>query len=133
NYEAGAQTPLAAVFSAVLLAAILLVVAPLAAYLPLAVMAALLFVVAWGLVDVAEIRRIARTNRGDLFALAMTFVATITVQLEFAIFVGVLASLLVYLNRRTHPSLTRVAPDARTPQRRFAPLSAHGRTCPQLD
>jgi SulP family sulfate permease len=133
NFEAGAKTPLAAVFSAVLLAAILLVVAPLAAYLPLAVMAALLFVVAWGLVDVAEIRRIARTNRGDLFALAMTFVATITVQLEFAIFVGVLASLLVYLNRTTHPSLTRVAPDARTPQRRFAPLSAHGRTCPQLD
>jgi len=63
----------------------------------------------------------------------VTFVATLTVQLEFAIFIGVLASLLVYLSRTTHPSLTRVAPDARTPQRRFAPLTLHARTCPQLD
>jgi len=133
NYEAGAQTPLSAVFAAVLLAAILLVVAPLAAYLPLAVMAALLFVVAWGLVDLAGIRRIARTNRSDLIALVVTFVATLTVQLEFAIFVGVIASLLVYLNRTTHPSLTHVAPDARTPQRRFAPVSMHSCMCPQLD
>ena len=39
NYEAGARTPLAAVFSAVLLVIVLLGVAPLAAYLPLAVMA----------------------------------------------------------------------------------------------
>ena len=42
----------------------------------------------------------------------MTFVATLTIQLEFAIFVGVLASLLVYLNRTTHPRLTPVVPDA---------------------
>jgi SulP family sulfate permease len=48
NYEAGARTPLAAVFSAVLLLIVLLGIAPLAAYLPLAVMAALLFMVAWG-------------------------------------------------------------------------------------
>ncbi len=96
-------------------------------------MAALLFVVAWGLIDFAEIRRIARTNRGDIFVLAVTFVSTLTIQLEFAIFVGVLASLLVYLNRTTHPSLTRVAPDPRTPQRRFAPQSDASALCPQLD
>jgi SulP family sulfate permease len=110
-----------------------LAVAPLAAYLPLAVMAALLFVVAWGLVDVAAMRRIARTNRGDLFVLIVTFVSTLTIQLEFAIFVGVLASLLVYLNRTTHPSLTRVAPDAATPERRFAPVVPTGGNCPQLE
>ena len=36
----------------------------------------------------------------------MTFVSTLALQLEFAIFVGVLASLFVYLNRTTHPRLT---------------------------
>ena len=133
NYEAGAQTPLSAVFSALFLVAILLAVAPLAAFLPLATMAALLFVVAWGLLDFAEMRRIARTSRGDSFVIAVTFVSTLTFQLEFAIFVGVLASLLVYLNRTTHPRLTRVAPDPRTPQRRFVPQSAASALCPQLD
>ena len=133
NYEAGARTPLASVASALFLVAILFAVAPLAVYLPLAVMAALLFVVAWGLIDFAEMRRIARTSRGDFFVLAVTFVATLTIALEVAIFVGVLASLLVYLNRTTHPSLTRVVPDARTPQRRFNPHDDAMRLCPQLD
>lgn len=133
NYEAGARTPLAAVFSALLLAAMLLVIAPLAAYLPLAVMAALLFVVAWNLIDLHEVRRVARTSRGDLIALLVTFAATLTVQLEFAIFIGVIASLLVYLNRTTHPSLTRVVPDDATPQRRFVPLASDARACPQLE
>ena len=118
NYEAGARTPLAAVFSAVLLVAVLLAVAPLAAYLPLAVMAGLLFVVAWGLIDFAAMRRIVRASRGDALVLAVTFVSTLAIQLEFAIFVGVLASLLVYLNRTTHPHLTPIVPDRTSPQRR---------------
>ena len=132
NFEAGAQTPLAAVFSAILLLIVLLGVAPLAAYLPLAVMAALLFVVAWGLINVHEMLRIARTNRGEAFVLAVTFIATLAIQLEFAIFVGVLASLLVYLNRTTHPRLIEVVPDPSSAQRRFATVSSAKGTCPQL-
>ncbi len=136
NFEAGAQTPLAAVFSAVLLVVVLLVVAPLAAYLPLAVMAGLLFVVAWGLIDVAEMRRIARTSRAEALVLAVTFFSTLAIQLEFAIFVGVLASLLVYLSRTTRPRLTPVTPDRVSPRRHFVPVwdaEAAGPTaCPQL-
>jgi SulP family sulfate permease len=133
NYESGARTPLASVIAALALAVVLSAVAPLGAHLPLAVMAALLFVVAWSLIDIPEIRRIARTSRGDLFVLIVTFVATLATALEFAIFIGVLASLLVYLHRTTHPSVTRVAPDVRTPQRRFATVGPASRTCPQLD
>ena len=133
NYEAGARTPLAAVFSGLILLAVLFAVAPLAAFLPFAVMAALLFVVAWGLIDFAEMRRIARTSRGDLAVLLVTFVSTLTIQLEFAIFVGVIASLLVYLSRTTHPALTRLRPDADTPQRRFVALGPGVPSCPQLD
>ena len=132
NYEAGARTPLAAVFSAVLLLIVLLGVAPLAAYLPLAVMAALLWVVAWGLFNVHEMSRIARTNRGEAFVLAVTFIATLAIQLEFAIFVGVLASLFVYLNRTTHPRLIPVVPNPSSPARRFVPPVEGGAQCPQL-
>jgi SulP family sulfate permease len=133
NYEAGASTPLASVIAAAVLVGVLFAVAPLATYLPMSVMAALLFVVAWGLIDFSQVRRIARTSRGDFAVLAVTFVATLTIALEVAIVVGVLASLLFYLNRTTHPSLTRVAPDARTPQRRFAPSDGTLRLCPQID
>ena len=136
NYEAGARTPLAAVFSALFLLLVLLVIAPLAAYLPLAVMAALLFVVAYGLIDVGEMRRILRASRGDAVVLVITFVATLTIQLEFAIFVGVLASLFIYLNRTAHPRVTPVAPDPSLAQRRFVPVVERDRPdlveCPQL-
>jgi len=133
NYEAGAKTPLAAVFSAVFLLLTVLAVAPLGAYLPLAVMAALLFAVAWGLIDVAEMRRIVRTSPGEAWVLAVTFLSTLMLQIDFAIFVGVLASLLVYLSRTTRPQLTPVAPDPSTLRRRFAAVATtHALECPQL-
>ena len=136
NFEAGAKTPLAAVFSALMLAMLVLFVAPLAAHLPIAVMAALLVIVAWGLVDIAEMRRIRRVGRGEVLVLTVTFLATLSLQLEFAVLVGVLASLFVYLARTTRPKLTPVAPDPASPQRRFVAVAAGDGArvaeCPQL-
>jgi len=137
NFEAGAKTPLAAVFSAGFLVVVLLLVAPLAAYLPLAVMAALLLIIAWGLIDLARIREIVRIGRSEALVLTVTFLATLLVQLEFAILVGVLCSLFAYLNRTTHPAIHAVAPDPASPQRRFIPVAASGEPgrlpeCPQL-
>lgn len=103
NLEAGAQTPLAAVFSALCLLVIVLFLAPLAAYLPVAAMAGILFVVAWGLVDWPQIGTIVRASRQELAVLLLTFVATLTLDLEFAIYIGVLASLLMYLHRTSRP------------------------------
>src|SRR5215471_10452212 len=132
NFEAGAQTPLAAVFSAAWLLVVLLFVAPLGAYLPLATMAALLFIVAFGLIDFGRIREIAKSGRGELLVLVVTFLATLLLQLEFAILVGVLCSLLMYLNRTTHPAIHAVAPDPTSPLRRFTPVSDGRAECPQL-
>jgi SulP family sulfate permease len=47
NLQASARTPPAEVFAGVLLAGVVVLVAPLAAYLPNAAMAAILFLVAW--------------------------------------------------------------------------------------
>jgi SulP family sulfate permease len=132
NYEAGARTPLACVFSAIMLLAILLLVRPLASYLPVASMAAVLFIVAWGLIDVGAMRRVWRTSRADALTLAVTFIATLTIRLEVAILVGVLVSLLIYLNWATHPQVLRVVPDPAA-QRRFRSARADSLLCPQLD
>jgi len=132
NYEAGARTPLACVFSAILLLVILLLVRPLAGYLPVASMAAVLFIVAWGLIDVGAMRRVWRTSRTDALTLAVTFIATLTIRLEVAILVGVLVSLLIYLNWATHPQVLRVVPDPHA-QRRFRIARTDSQLCPQLD
>ena len=61
NFEAGAQTPLAAVFASLILMAILFFIDPVVAYLPIAAMAGVLFLVAWGLIDLRAIRHIFAT------------------------------------------------------------------------
>ena len=133
NFEAGARTPLAAIFSAGFLLLILLFVSPLAAYIPLAAMAALLFMVAWSLIDFDLIRATVRASRSETLVLVVTFLSTLSLQLEFAILVGVLCSLLVYLHRTTHPAIHAVAPDPSSPQRRFVPVTAKTLVeCPQL-
>ena len=65
NFQAGARTPLAAVFAGVLLAGVVVLVAPLAAYLPNAAMAAILFLVAWGLIDFHAVGNILRASRSE--------------------------------------------------------------------
>ena len=84
--------------------------APLARYLPIAAMAGILFVVAWGLIDFHHIAEIVRVSRQETAVLAATFVATLTLQLEFAIYIGVLLSLMLYLNRTSQPGIEDVKP-----------------------
>jgi SulP family sulfate permease len=132
NYEAGARTPLSAVFSALLLIAVLFAVAPLAAYLPIAVVAGVLFLVAWGLIDTKRIRAIITTSRAEGVVLAVTFFATLLLDLEFAILMGILASLALYLNRTSHPTMRSLVPDPRHPQRKMTEIEDGLVECPQL-
>lgn len=132
NYEAGAKTPLAAVFSAPALILIVLMVAPLAAYLPHAAMAAILFMVAWGLIDFHHIAAIARASRSEAIVLGVTFLATLVMHLEFAILVGIVMSLMLYLNRTSRPSIRSLLPDVNDPRRKMAERQAGQAECPQL-
>jgi SulP family sulfate permease len=63
NFNAGAKTPLAAVFAALSLTLMLLLVAPLTSYLPIASMAGILLLVAFNLIDLHHMRAIGRTSR----------------------------------------------------------------------
>ncbi len=132
NYDSGAKTPLAAVFSAGALVVLLLVSAPLLAQLPLAAMVGLLFMVAWNLIDVRAIRHIASASRAEAAVLAVTFAATLLAELEFAILFGVTLSLVIYLNRTSRPALRALAPDPRDPGRKFRVIEPGMAECPQL-
>ena len=131
NVQAGAQTPLAAIFSAVFLLLIMLFLAPLAQFLPVAAMAGILFVVAWGLVDFHHIGEILRVSRAESAVLAATWLATLTVQLEFAIYIGVGLSLFMYLKRTSQPGLDDVKPVPGQMPPAFSAATALP-DCPQL-
>jgi SulP family sulfate permease len=106
-------------------------VAPLAAYLPISAMAGILFLVAWGLIDFKHIKIILRTSRSESAVLGTTFLSTLFLNLEFAIYVGVLLSLALYLKRTSQPRILNRVPDPASPKRKWVT----DRTlpeCPQL-
>lgn len=94
NVHSGARTPLSAIFAATFLLIILMVVAPYASLLPLTVVSALLFVVAWGLIDAAEMKRIWIEEPNQRIPLVVTGVATVTLSLEWAILLGIASALI---------------------------------------
>ncbi|MBI5557835.1 MAG: SulP family inorganic anion transporter [Deltaproteobacteria bacterium] len=131
NYQAGAKTPLAAIFAGGLLIVVVILVAPLAIYLPNAAMSGILFLVAWGLIDFRHITRIFKTSFAESVIMTTTFLATLFLELEFAILLGVILSLVVYLNRTSHPRILARVPDPRLPERPFTTDGALPE-CPQL-
>jgi sulfate permease, SulP family len=134
NHSAGAQTPMAAILAAVFLAVILLSLAPMTAYLPIPAMAGIILLVAYRLVDFHHIRTILRVSRSESAVLIVTFVATLLLELEFAIYAGVLLSLVLYLNRTANPRMYSVIPCPDSTPRRFIPVGpVSNRRCPQLE
>lgn len=131
NYDAGAKTPMSGIIAAFLLMGIVLLVAPLAAYLPKPAMAGILFLVAWGLIDWHHIHQIIKTSVPDAVVMGITFAATLLLELEFAILLGVLASLAVYLSKTSRPRLMVRVPDPQSDHRKFTTDPALPE-CPQL-
>jgi sulfate permease, SulP family len=134
NYESGAHTPLAAVFSSLILLAVLFLVAPLAAHLPIPAMAAVLFLVAWNLIDFHHIGTIIKAHREEAVVLAVSFFGTV-IDLEKGIFFGIVTALIFYLSRTSKPAIRSLVPDARdhaNPRRKFIVETGAEPDCPQL-
>lgn len=111
NYASGAKTPISAIFAAVILMAVVLLVAPLTAYLPLAAMGGVILVVALNLIDIKQIKHVLISSKSESTILLTTFFSTLFLDLEFAIYLGVLVSLVIFLARTSFPEIVTLAPD----------------------
>ena len=103
SFEAGARSPLAGVFSAGWVALFAVTGAGLIAQLPIPAMAGSILLICWGLVDHRAIRALFRVSRSEFLVMALTAAATLLLELQTAIYAGVLASLFFYLKRTSRP------------------------------
>ncbi|UDI93006.1 SulP family inorganic anion transporter [Pseudomonas sp. IAC-BECa141] len=103
SYEAGACSPLAGVFSALWVALFAIFGAGLIAHIPIPAMAGSILLIAWGLVDHRGIRALLRVSRAEFVVMSLTCIATLLLELQTAIYAGVLASLFFYLKRTSQP------------------------------
>ena len=135
NLQAGARTPLAAVFSALLLLALVAVSAPLLAQIPMAALAALLMLVAVALLDIARWQQLFRLSRTEFGVALATLVATVTIRLEMAILLGTLLSLMSFLYRTSKPAMRTMGFDGWGHERQFVVIADDKNAlpeCPQL-
>jgi len=109
NYEAGARTPLSAILAALVLMLIVFLVAPLIAYLPFAAMASVILVVSYNLIDFKHIKKTFSYSRSESVIFTATFLATLLLELEFAIYLGVLLSLMLFIAKTSTPEIHTLA------------------------
>jgi len=115
NFQAGARTPISVVFASTLLLVIMLFISPLAAYLPIPAMGGIIMLVAINLVEIPEIKRIAKSSRLEMTVFSSTFIATLLFDLEYAIFLGIIISLTFFLYKVATPNIATMAPDPSKP------------------
>jgi len=135
NYEAGAKTPLSAIFAAIILMIIVLLIAPLTAYLPVASMGGVILLVAYNLIDIKHISQIIRFSKPETSILVTTFFATLFLELEFAIYLGVILSLVMFLAKTSTPRIPTLSVDIDpvTDKRKLININKKPvKQCPQL-
>ncbi len=133
NYEAGAKTPLSAIFAALMLMLIVLLIAPLTAYLPVAAMGGVILLVAYNLVDFHHIKQVLTMSKSETAILLTTFFATLFLELEFAIYLGVILSLVFFLAKTSTPYIPTLSTDPSTAHRKMVNIEKKPlKQCPQI-
>jgi SulP family sulfate permease len=110
NHSAGASTALSSLFASLFVLIAILALGPLAAYVPQPALAGVIMVTAYGLIEREEMERIWRSNHGDRTIMAVTFLATLALPLEYAVLAGIGLSLIYYLLKTSKPRVRVVLP-----------------------
>jgi SulP family sulfate permease len=108
NFTAGANTGLASLITAALIALTVIFLTPLFYYLPQAVLAAIIIVAVVGLIDVATLNHVWHYNKADAVSMIVTFVAVLAMGVEAGIGVGVGVTILLFLWRTSRPHVAVV-------------------------
>ena len=109
NYQSGGVTRFASILSAGVVLFIVFVLGYFISFIPLAALAALSFVTATGLVNIRYVMMCVKATRSDAFVLIITFVSCFFFSVDIAFYIGIVLSVIFYLNKASHPQLFEYA------------------------
>ncbi|WP_405638943.1 SulP family inorganic anion transporter [Streptomyces sp. NBC_00019] len=92
NVRTGASSRLAALTHAAILAVIVFAAAPLVSKIPLAALAGVLLATAIRMVEVGSLKAMAKATRSDALILVLTALATLALDLVYAVIIGLAAA-----------------------------------------
>ena len=108
NYQAGAKTPMSAIFAALFLMIVLLLFSDYAAYLPKPAMGGIILLVGYNLIDFHHIKQVVKSSGREIIVLGTTLFGTLFFELETALFLGIALSLFFYLEKTAKPNIAEL-------------------------
>jgi SulP family sulfate permease len=108
NFDAGARSPMAGVFTAGGIALTALFFTPWFYYLPKATLAATIIVAVLTLVDLGALRRAWRYSKADFTAMLVTLAGVLLAGVEIGVLAGVAAALALHLWRTSQPHMAEL-------------------------
>lgn len=108
NYDAGARTPAAGLFTAIGIGVATMTLTGYLALLPKATLAATIIIAVLGLVDFSILKKTWVYSRSDFIAVAATIVVTLLAGVETGVSTGVAASLVLHLYKTSRPHIAEV-------------------------
>ncbi len=133
NYDSGAKTPIASVISALVVTLVLFLVPNITRYIPMSVMSAGIMVIAWNLFDLKGVRESIGKSKHEMLIFAGTLLSTLFLKLEYAIYVGIVLSYIIFVLNIARPKVTEVAPIERNGKRHLRNINRyHLVECPEI-
>lgn len=114
NLQAGAKTAMSNVFSGIIVIVTLLFFTPTFTYLPKATLAAIVISAVVGLIKESQFVKLFKTNRNDGIIALTTFAFAFITKPDYAIFIGIALSLLIFLWESMSPRIIVLTRDPRS-------------------
>jgi SulP family sulfate permease len=108
NVVNGAKTRLSAIFSGLGVLVFLLAFSNLIAYIPQAALAAVVIFSAAGLININLIKVTWQSRTPSKVVVVLTFISTLVLPLEYAIYLGILSTILIYLGESSRVNLSYI-------------------------
>ena len=99
NVKNGGRTPIAGMVHAITLLLIMLLFGTWAKLIPMPALAAILIIVAWNMSEIKVFRELLKSPRSDVIVLLTTFGLTVVFDLTLAIEIGMLLSVVLFMQR----------------------------------
>lgn len=111
NVVNGAKTRGAAIFSGLGVLVFLLLFSGLIGYIPISALAAVVIISASGLINIQLIKQTWQSRIQSRVVMAITFLSTLLLPLEYAIYLGILSTILLYLGESSRMNLSYIVED----------------------
>jgi len=108
NFDAGAETPAAGIFTAIGIALTTMFLTPLLFFMPNAVLAATIIVAVLSLVDLKALKHAWGFSKADFAAMATTILVTLIAGIEPGLISGVALSIILHLYKSSKPHIAVV-------------------------